>query len=105
MLVQFLYESRMVHRERPEHAGVKSLVQVLRRDADGRHVRIGVSPLLEPILSFYRARYRLANWEPMRQLPLTGVFDYYVLDAGDAGLVSERHLQVLYREGGLLLAR
>ena len=68
-------------------------------------VEIGASPGLEPILGFYRTRYRLANWEPLRQKPLSGNLDYYVLDAHDAALVSERHLQVLYRNSGLLLAR
>jgi len=89
----------------PQDSGARSLVQALRRDAVGRHVEIGASPGLEPILTFYRACYRLSNWEPMRHKPLTGNFDYYVLDRHDATLVSERHLQVIYRGPALLLAR
>lgn len=89
----------------PQDTHARALVQALRRDAAGRHVEIGASPELEPILGFYRARYRLANWEPMRQKPLTGNFDYYVLDRHDEALVSERHLQVIYRDSGLVLAR
>jgi hypothetical protein len=80
----------------PEPAAVKSVVQVLRRDTTGRHVRVQASPALAPIVSFYRARYRLSNWE----LTSTGLCDYYVLDAA----VSER-LKVLYRDGSVLLAR
>ena len=89
----------------PRDTGARALVQALRRDAAGRHVEIGASRDLEPILSFYRARYRLANWEPMRHKPLDGHFDYYMLNGHDAALVSERHLQVIYRGSGFVLAR
>ena len=88
----------------PQDTRARSLVQALRRDAAGRHVEIGASPDLEPILTFYGARYRLSNWEPMRHKPLTGNFDYYVLDHHDAALVAERHLQVIYRGVGQTIA-
>ncbi len=89
----------------PQDAGARSLVGILRRDAAGRPVEIGASRELEPILSFYQARYRLANWKPLRRQPVTGEFDYYVLTANDSGLAVERRLEVLYRDSGLLLAR
>jgi hypothetical protein len=56
-------------------------------------------------LNFYRARYRLAAWEPLERKPLTETFDYYVLTLPDAGLADARHLRVLYRDSGLVLAR
>lgn len=89
----------------PQDAGAKSLVQVLRRDADGATVEIGASRGVEPILSFYQARYRQSNWKPLQHRPVTGDFDYYVLRDDDAGLAAERHLDVLYRVPGMLLAR
>jgi len=88
-----------------QDAGAKSLVQVLRRDAGGKTVEIGASREVEPILSFYRARYRQSNWKPLEHKPVSGDFDYYVLRSGDAGLAAERHLDVLYRVPGMLLAR
>ena len=89
----------------PRDTGARRLVQALRRDAAARHVEIGASRDLEPVLNFYRARYRLSNWEPLRHKPLDGHFDYYVLDGHDAGMVLERRLQVIYRDSGFVLAR
>lgn len=91
--------------EWPVDSRAKSLVEVLRRDAQGRHIRIVASPALAPVLAFYQARYRVANWEPIRQLPLNENFDYYVVCPQDAAILSERHLKVLYNNGKLLLAR
>jgi hypothetical protein len=103
---QYLCEFNLwIYGEWPEDAGAKSLVRILRRDAGNRRIRIGASPALEPVLNFYRARYRLAAWEPVERKPLTGTFDYYVLTLPDAGLADERHLRVLYRDSGLVLAR
>ena len=79
------------------------MVQALRRDADGKTVGIGASRGVGPILSFYQARYRQSNWKPLP--PVTGDFDYYLLRNDDAALAAERHLDVLYRVPGMLLAR
>ncbi|HEY2016962.1 MAG TPA: glycosyltransferase family 39 protein [Bryobacteraceae bacterium] len=88
-----------------KEAGAKALVRILRNDSAGRSVEIGSSPEIEPILSFYQARYRLSNWAPLRHRPVDGDFDYYVLNEQDTGLVAERRLDVLYRDPGLILAR
>ena len=106
VVILYIGEFRMgVYREWPQDSGVKSVVRILRREAFGRQVRIAASADLDPVVSFYRARYRLSNWEPIRHQPVNGAFDYYVLDAHDAGIVEERHLQVLYQDPGLILAR
>lgn len=99
----FQFDAR-IYDERREDAGARSLVQALRRDARDRRIRIGASPAVEPVLNFYRARYRLSNWVPVERKPLTETFDYYVLTLSDAGLVDERHLHVIYRDSGLVLA-
>jgi hypothetical protein len=88
-----------------QFAGGRSLAKALRRDAGTGPVRIGASLAAEPIVTYYRARYRQGNWQPVERQPLTGSYDYYVLTAADAGLIEQRHLQVLYREGGLTLAQ
>ena len=92
-------------RVQPRNAGARKMVEVLQRDAAGRHVEIYSTRELAPVLSFYRARYRLSNWEPVGHQPANGNYDYYVLDPQDTETVAQRHLQVLYRDAGLLLAR
>ncbi|HWB87226.1 MAG TPA: hypothetical protein VG675_23990 [Bryobacteraceae bacterium] len=90
--------------EWPEDAGTRTVVNVLRLKADSRMVRISASPELEPILNFYRLRYRLKNWQPVEPTTASRNSDYYVLFATEAGLIGEKHLRVFYRDGGLLLA-
>ncbi len=86
-------------------AGGRSLAKALRMDAGTAAVRIGASPAAQPILAYYRARYRQGNWQPAERVPLNGAYDYYVLTPADAGLIEQRHLHVLYRDSGLTLAR
>ncbi len=85
-----------------EFAGGRSLAKTLRTNAGTGSVRIGVSVAAEPILDYYRARYRQGNWQPQ---PAQRSYDYYVLTPGDSGLIQQRHLEVLYRDSGLTLAR
>jgi hypothetical protein len=86
-------------------AGGRELAKALRADAMPRGVRIGVSDTAEPILRFYRWRYRQGNWQSIEAGPRNASYDYYVLTPADQSLVEERGLKVLYRDPGLVLAR
>jgi hypothetical protein len=86
-------------------AGARTLAKTLRAQAGTRKVWIGASPAAEPVISYYRTRYRQGNWQPLERRPLTGTYDYYVLTPADAGLIEQRHLRVLYRDAGLALAQ
>jgi len=86
-------------------AEAESLVQALIRDAGGKPVSIAAGGVEEPVLSFYRDRYRQKNWEPVeRGLPDRN-FNYYVLTIDDAALVEKRHLRIIYKDLWLTLAR
>jgi len=86
-------------------SGGRELAKTLRQRARQDIVRIGASLDAEPIVNYYRRRYRQANWQPVERGPLTGAYDYYVLTPADAALIEERHLHVLYRDQGLTLAQ
>lgn len=86
-------------------ADARTLAKVLRQKAGNRTVRVGASLSAEPILNYYRVRYRQGNWEPIERKPLGAEYDYYVLTPGDAAVLEERHLHVLYRDSGLTLAQ
>jgi len=85
-------------------SGARTLAKTLRVKAGGGSPRIGVSLAAEPIMNYYRIRYRQLNWQPIERQPLTGVYDYYVLTPADAALIEQRHLHVMYRDAGLTLA-
>jgi hypothetical protein len=94
----------LAYRGEGQLAGGRDLAKALRADVGRRGVRVGVSGAAEPILRYYRWRYRQANWSEIQ--PVAGdSFDYYVLTAQDATLVEKRGLQVLYRDAGLMLAK
>jgi hypothetical protein len=63
-----------------------------------------VSGDAEPILRYYRWRYRQANWSEIQPVG-SDSFDYYVLTAADAPIVQQRGLKVLYRDAGMVLAK
>ena len=88
-----------------QFSGARTLTKTLRANAMGGSPRIGVSLAAEPIMSYYRTRYRQGNWYPIKREPLTGAYDFYVLTPVDAPLIQERHLHVLYRDAGLTLAQ
>jgi uncharacterized membrane protein len=88
-----------------QFSGARTLAKTLRAKAGESSPRIGVSLAAEPIMNYYRRRYRLAKWPPIERQPLTGAYDFYVLTPADAGLVAERHLHVIYRDTGLTLAQ
>ncbi|HMC60752.1 MAG TPA: hypothetical protein VKJ01_16300, partial [Candidatus Solibacter sp.] len=101
-LVQF---NVRIYGEWPEFAEARSMVKAIRRDAGLRHIRIGASPAIEPVLNYYRARYLLGNWDPVDGRAPAGSYDYYVLSRQDAGLVDQRHLRLVFRDGNLIVAR
>jgi uncharacterized membrane protein len=88
-----------------QFSGARTLAKTLRDKARGGSPKIGVSLAAEPIMSYYRTRYRQANWQAIERQPLTGVYDFYVLTPADAPLIEQRHLHVIYRDAGLTLAQ
>ena len=88
-----------------QFSGARTVAKTLRANAKGGSPRIGVSLAAEPIMSYYRTRYRQGNWYPIERQPPTGVYDFYVLTPADAPLIQERHLHVLYRDASLTLAQ
>jgi hypothetical protein len=95
---------KLAYRGEGELAGGRDLAKALRADAGRRGVKVGVSSAVEPILLYYRWRYRQANWGEIERMG-GGPYDYYVLTAQDAPLVEKRGLHVLYRDAGLVLAK
>ena len=96
--------------EWPEYANARAVVKAIRQDASStqagrRPVRVGASQGLDEVLNYYRARYALGLWPPVQAAPGTGFFDYYALKCGDAGLVGERRLRVIWHDGSLTVAR
>jgi hypothetical protein len=94
-----------IYGEWPEYAEARTVVKAIRRDAGLRHIRIGASAGMEPVLNYYRARYRLGNWDAVNPQPLTGAYDYYVLSQQDAGLLDQRHLRLVFRGADLFVAQ
>ena len=84
-------------------AGGRTLAKSLRQRAGKAAVRVAVSQDAEPVLRYYRSRYRQLNWE-LSSKPLDQPYDYYVLTPADAGLIEQRHLHVMWRDRGLTLA-
>jgi hypothetical protein len=78
----------------------REAVRALRADAGARHIRIGGSPELFPILNFYRARYRLSNWENLYP-EAPGPFDYYVLTPE----ADATRLRTIYRNSMMTIAK
>ncbi|HXA51737.1 MAG TPA: glycosyltransferase family 39 protein [Candidatus Acidoferrum sp.] len=87
-----------------EFAGSREIAKAIRSDAGQRPVRIAASPELEPIINYYRTRYRQGNWERIEHKAPEPGYEYYVLTTADAGLVAQYHLQPIRRFPGLLLA-
>lgn len=109
LLVLLLSHARSAARPgaptRAEEAGARSLAQALRAIAGPRPVRIAASPSLEPLMNFYRARYRLGNWERVAVNSPAASFDYYVLVPPDAAWAEQKPARVLARAAGLVLAQ
>ena len=101
---RYLSEFRLnAYREWPAYANSRSLAKALRADAGKRMVRIGASPQVGPVLNYFRDRYGQGNWGV--EVSLSGPFDYYVFNQQETDLIEQRNLRVIYRDGGLVLAR
>lgn len=81
------------------------LAKQLRAEIGQRPARIAASEAAEPVVNYYRTRLRQGNWERIERRSLPASSEYYVLMGPDRALVRERHLQVLYQDAGLILAR
>jgi hypothetical protein len=92
------------YREARASAGSRAIAKALRSEAGTSLVRVAVSPELETVLDYYRARYRQANWQTLDAKPGTSGYDFYVLAGGDAPVVERLHLRVVDRVPGILLA-
>jgi hypothetical protein len=101
-LIQFNFR---IYGEWPQYAEARTMVKAIRSDAGLRHIRVAASAGMEPVLNYYRARYRLGNWDAVNPKPMTGSYDYYVLTQQDAGLVDQRHLRLVLRGTNLILAQ
>jgi hypothetical protein len=88
-----------------EFAGGRAMVKTLREKVGRGSARIGVSPSVEPIMNYYRTRYRQGNWQLTEFQPLAGPYDYYVLTSAEAALIEQRHLHIVYRDASLTLAQ
>ncbi len=94
-----------IYGEWPEYAEARSLVKAIRQNAGLRHIRIGAGPGIEAVLNYYRARYRLGNWDPVDGLALNGSYDYYVVKRRDEAVLEQRHLHVVFRDANLTVAQ
>ena len=84
--------------------GSRELAKAIRADAGQRPARVAASLELEPVMNYYRTRYRQGNWERIeRKAPEPG-YEYYALTAADAPLVEILHLHVMRRWPGMILA-
>ncbi len=88
-----------------EYSGGRTLAKKLRAEIGLGGVSIGVSESAEPVFNYYRLRLRQGNWDRAETKPLSGTHEYYVLAGEDRALVNTRHLQVLYQDANLTLAR
>jgi uncharacterized membrane protein len=88
-----------------QFSGGRTLAQTLRERVGRSSARVGVSSDAEPIMNYYRTRYRQGNWQLSERQALTPSYDYYVLTAADTALIEQRHLHVIYRDAGLTLAQ
>jgi hypothetical protein len=106
LLVRYLYIFPFgMYTAGNQFAGARTLAKTLREKVGTAPAHVGVSLAAEPIINYYRTRYRQENWQRIERQPLTGTYDYYVLTPDDAALVEQRHLHVLYHDAGLTLAR
>jgi uncharacterized membrane protein len=88
-----------------QFSGGRTLAKTLREKVGRSSIRIGLSPEAEPIMSYYRTRYRQGNWQLSERQALTPSYDYYVLTPADLPLIEQRHLHVIYSDAGLTLAQ
>ena len=88
-----------------EFAGGRLIAKKLRAEIGTRAARIGVSETAEPVFNYYRTRLRQGNWQRIEPRGPAGSYEYYVLTGADRAMVEGRHLHVLYKDAGLVLAQ
>jgi len=84
--------------------GSRDAAKAIRADAQQRPVAVATSVELEPVMNYYRSRYRQGNWERIQRRPPQGGAQYYVLTSSDAGLVQRYGLHIIQKYPGMLLA-
>jgi hypothetical protein len=84
----------------PADSAMQSAIGTLRARAGKTPVRISVSPSAEPLVEFYRARYRERQWAIGRS---DG--QYHLWMERDGVPATERALAVVFRRNGVVLAR
>jgi hypothetical protein len=83
----------------------REVAKTLRNAAMKRAVTIATSVETEPIIEYYKRRYKQGNWQVIERFKPEGGYHFYVLTPDDASIVDARRLTVLYRDDGLILAR
>jgi len=79
---------------------VRTAVDVVRQVSGARPIRIASSPAISPVLSFYRARFRMGNRQTGDDAP-----DYYLQTEAGVDLTAKPGAVVLHRDGGIVLYR
>jgi len=92
------------YHEARDFAGSREIAKAIRAEVRQRPARIAASLELEPVMNYYRSRYRQGNWQRIGRKPLEGGYEYYVLTTADAGWVNRLSLRVLRRTPGIILA-
>jgi hypothetical protein len=90
--------------EWPEFAHARETIKAIRQDAGNRFPRVGASAGWAEVLNYYRSRYGLRRWPPVEADP-HGSVDYYVMDRDREGLGIDRHLQLIWQDGYVVVAR
>ena len=90
------------YREGRQYVGSREIAKALRADARQRPVRVAATSELEPVMNYYRTRYRQGNWARVEPKPADAGYDYYVLPAD--GSAERMGLRILSRKPGIVLA-
>jgi hypothetical protein len=95
-----------VYAESREDAGGRAAVQAILREAGSRPVRVAATPDLEPIVSFYRERYRLRNWPPVAAPAAAPDAEFRVFRSREApALPFSLPAHRIYDDGALVVER
>jgi Dolichyl-phosphate-mannose-protein mannosyltransferase len=92
------------YREGRQFAGSREIAKTLRAAVGQRAARIATSLDLEPVMNYYRTRYRQGNWDRIERKALTGGYDFYVLTSADRTWVDRLGLRVVAHTPGIILA-
>lgn len=96
---------RLAELSAAQAAHLQSALDALRTSAGPAPVRIAVTPSAEPVVNFYRAQHRAANWSRASRDLASEQFDYYLFPSADRQLLEARHLIVIHEDPDFILAR